>query len=167
MTNVLVLNASYEPLNFVSLRRAVVLLLKEKAELVEARVERQLRAERASMPYPLVIRLITYVPIPRRMTVALNRRTLFSRDNFTCQYCGTTQAPLTIDHILPRSLGGKHEWTNCVAACASCNRKKGDKLLSEARMHLLSTPTKPAYLAVVLLGKAGGNKTWERYIRMN
>jgi 5-methylcytosine-specific restriction endonuclease McrA len=166
MHSVLVLNASFEPINIVSLKRAVVLVLKEKAEIIEARVERQLQAANAVVPYPLVIRLVTYVHIPRRATVPLTRRTLLSRDNFTCQYCGSTETPLTIDHIVPRSRGGKTEWTNCVAACASCNRRKADKLPAEAKMHPLNPPVKPGYLAVVLLGRAyGGNhEVWQRYI---
>src|SRR5690242_14551418 len=127
MTKVLLLNATYEPLSFVSLKRAVVLLLKEKAEIVETMVERKLRAEQTSFPYPMVIRLISYVPVPRRVSIPLTKRSLFSRDEYACQYCGTTEKPLTIDHVVPQSRGGKTEWTNVVAACESCNRKKGNK----------------------------------------
>jgi 5-methylcytosine-specific restriction endonuclease McrA len=164
-TKVLVLNATYEPLSFVSLKRAIVLVLKEKAEVIETVVERKLRAEQTSFPYPVVIRLITYVPVPRRMGIPLTRRSLLSRDHYTCQYCGATEQPLTIDHVVPRSRGGKTEWTNVVAACATCNRRKADKLLHEARMTLRSKPVKPTYMAIMLLGQAKGNETWERYIR--
>ena len=124
MSKVLVLNATYEPISFVTLKRAVILLLKEKAEVIEEMVERRLRAERSSFPYPLVIRLVSYVPVPRFFNLPLSRRSLLSRDNYTCQYCGTTEHPLTIDHVIPKSKGGKTEWTNVVAACVSCNRKK-------------------------------------------
>ncbi|NWJ46687.1 MAG: HNH endonuclease [Chloroflexi bacterium] len=165
MSKVLVLNATYEPISFVSLRRAVVLLLKEKAEVIEASVERQLRAERASFPYPLVIRLVTYVPVPRFFNLPLSRRSLLSRDNYTCQYCGVVDNQLTIDHVLPKSRGGKTEWTNVVAACVNCNRKKGNKLPAEAKMYPRVAPVKPAYITVVLLGQAKGNETWARYIR--
>ncbi len=165
MSKVLVLNATYEPISFVSLRRAVVLLLKEKAELIEAAVERQLRAERISYPYPVVIRLVTYVPVPRFFNLPLSRRSLLSRDNHTCQYCNSTENPLTIDHVIPKSRGGKTEWTNVVAACVSCNRKKGNKLPADARMFPRNKPVKPGYIAVVLLGQAKGNETWSRYIR--
>ena len=165
-TKVLLLNATYEPLSFVSLKRAVVLLLKEKAEIIEAWVERKLRAEHCDLPYPLVIRLVSYIHVPHRLKVALSRRSLLCRDNYTCQYCGTTEQTLTIDHIVPRSRGGKTEWTNVVAACAPCNRRKANRLPSEAKMTLRSKPTKPAYVAVVLLGQARGNETWERYIRL-
>ncbi len=165
-TKVLLLNATYEPLTFVSLKRAVVLLLKEKAEVIEARVERKLRAEQRDFPYPLVIRLVSYIHVPHRMRVALSHRSLFCRDNYTCQYCGSSERPLTMDHILPRSRGGKTEWTNVVAACAPCNRRKANRLPTEAKMSLRSKPVKPAYIAVVLLGQAKGNDTWERYIRL-
>jgi 5-methylcytosine-specific restriction endonuclease McrA len=165
MTKVLLLNATYEPLSFVSLRRAVVLLLKQKAEVLEAGVERHLRAEQQTLPFPLVIRLLSYVRVPHRSTVSLSRRTLLCRDNYTCQYCGTTEQPLTIDHVLPRSKGGKTEWTNVVAACGSCNRRKANRLPTEARMTLRSKPIKPGYIAVALLGQAKGNEVWERYIQ--
>jgi len=165
MSKVLVLNATYEPISFVSLKRAVVLVLKEKAEVIEASLERKLRAERTSFPYPVVIRLVTYVPVPRFFNLPLSRRSLLSRDNYTCQYCGSTEHPLTMDHVIPRSRGGKTEWTNVVAACVSCNRKKGNKYPADAKMFPRNAPTKPAYIAVVLLGQAKGNETWARYIR--
>lgn len=164
MSKVLVLNATYEPISFVTLKRAVVLLLKEKAEVIEEMVERRLRAERSSFPYPLVIRLVTYVPVPRFFNLPLSRRSLLSRDNYTCQYCGSTEHPLTIDHVIPKSRGGKTEWTNVVAACVSCNRRKGNKMPADARMIPRTKPVKPGYIAVVLLGQAKGNETWQRYI---
>ena len=157
MSKVLVLNATYEPISFVTLKRAVILLLKEKAEVIEEMVERKLRA--------LVIRLVSYVPVPRFFNLPLSRRSLLSRDNYTCQYCGTTEHPLTIDHVIPRSRGGKTEWTNVVAACVSCNRKKGNKMPADAHMIPHTKPAKPGYIAVVLLGQAKGNETWQRYIR--
>ena len=165
MSKVLVLNATYEPISFVSLKRAVVLLLKEKAEVIEAAVERKLRAERTSFPYPLVIRLVSYVPVPRFFNLPLSRRSLLSRDNYTCQYCGSTEHPLTIDHVIPKSRGGKTEWTNVVAACVACNRKKGNKMPVDAKMIPRTKPAKPGYIAVVLLGQAKGNETWARYIQ--
>ncbi len=162
---VLVLNATFEPINFVSLKRAVILLFQEKAELIEEEVERRLRAERQSWPYPLVIRLITYVPVPRWAKIPLTRRTLMARDNHTCQYCGTTDHALTIDHVIPKSRGGKIEWTNVVAACGNCNRRKGNRLPTEAKMIPHTKPARPTYMAVVLLGQARGNETWVRYIK--
>ncbi len=166
MGRVLVLNASFEPLSLISVQRAVILLLREKAEAIETDVSRQLRAERISLPMPLVIRLIHYVPIPRRFKVPLTRKTLLSRDEYTCQFCGTTAGPLTVDHVLPRSRGGTTSWENCVAACLRCNHRKGNKTPEEAGMHLHRKPTRPdfTHLAFVILGEARHNEVFQRYV---
>lgn len=165
MNGVLVLNASYEPLNIVSVRRAIVLLLKEKAELVEA-ARAKIRAERMHMDVPLVIRLVTYVPIPRRLPLPLSRRTVLARDMYACQYCGTQpgRTELTIDHIVPRSRGGVTSWENVVTACGPCNRRKGNRTPDEANMRLLSTPSRPRFVAVVMLGEANAHEVWSKYL---
>ncbi len=108
LRSVLVLNATYEPLNIVPIHRAIVLLLKEKAEVVEA-AQHTIRAERLSMSWPLVIRLVTFVPIPRRLPLPLSRRTVLARDMHTCQYCGAqpSKHELTVDHVIPRSRGAR------------------------------------------------------------
>lgn len=165
MNGVLVLNASYEPLNVVSVRRAIVLLLKEKAELLEA-AEAQIRAEQIAFQRPLVIRLVMYVRIPRRLlTLPLTRRNVLKRDNYTCQYCGNRldKSELTLDHILPRSRGGEHTWENLVAACAPCNRRKGDNLPDEIGMPLMRNPYKPRYLALTLVSEAAPS-VWTKYM---
>jgi 5-methylcytosine-specific restriction endonuclease McrA len=164
MERVLVLNASYEPLSFISVRRAVVLLLREKAEALETDIARHLHAEQVAVPVPLVIRLVTYVRIPYRLSVPLTRRALLSRDGHTCQYCGTPDGPLTVDHVVPRSRGGQTAWENCVVACARCNHRKGNQTPEEAGLRLRQPPRKPAYVAVALLGEARGNDVWQRYI---
>lgn len=163
--SVLVLNATYEPLNIVSVRRAILLLLKEKAEIVEA-AEAYLRAERTSLRVPLVIRLVTYVAIPRRLTLPVTRRTVLARDHYTCQYCGHQpgKSHLTLDHIQPRSRGGLTTWENVVTACGSCNRRKGNRTPVEAGLRLLSDPSRPRYVALVLLDDARQNAVWEKYL---
>ncbi len=160
---VLVLNASYEPLNIVSVKRAIVLLLKEKAELIEAAASK-VRAERLVLDWPLVIRLVTYVPLPRRLPLPLSRRTVLARDMYTCQYCGTQpgRADLTVDHILPRSRGGLNNWENVVAACGPCNRRKGNRTPDEAGMRLLSAPSRPRFIAVVFLGEPQAHDAWQK-----
>ncbi len=165
MTGVLVLNASFEPLHVVSVRRALLLLLKEKAELIEA-AEQTLRAPEQEFPWPLVIRLVTYVRIPSRLTLPLNRRTVFMRDEFTCQYCGRQpgRAHLTLDHIMPRSRGGALTWENVVAACSPCNQRKGSRLLSECGMLLRRPPFRPRFLAVALMGEAATHEIWAKYL---
>jgi 5-methylcytosine-specific restriction endonuclease McrA len=165
VSQVLVLNATYEPLNVVSVRRAVLLLVKEKAEIVEA-AGAWLRSERLALPVPLVIRLVYYVRIPRRFSLPLSRRTVLARDHYTCQYCGSHpgKAHLTIDHILPRSRGGDTTWENVITACAQCNRRKGNRTPEEANMPLRSRPGRPRYLAVTLLAGAGAPKVWDKYM---
>ncbi len=166
MSRVLVLNASFEPLSLISVQRAVVLLLREKAEAIENDISRFLHAERFSLPVPLVIRLVHYVPIPRRLKVPLTRKTLLSRDEYTCQFCGTTVGPLTVDHVMPRSRGGATSWENCVAACLRCNHRKGNKTPEEAAMVLRKKPARPdfTHMAFVILGEARHNEVFQRYI---
>lgn len=165
MSGVLVLNASYEPLHVVSVRRAILLLLKDKAEVVEA-AQRTFHALHTEYPVPLVIRLVTYVRIPHRLTLPLNRRNVFIRDEFTCQYCGRQpgRAHLTMDHVIPRSRGGGFTWENIVAACGNCNQRKGNRLPKEIGMTPRRAPFRPRFLAVALLGEAPGNEIWAKYI---
>jgi 5-methylcytosine-specific restriction endonuclease McrA len=140
---VLVLNATYEPINVCTVRRAVVLLLKEKAELVE-RSSRELHAESTTMARPVVIRLISYVRVPRDTHKRkITRRAVFARDGWTCQYCGA-RSNLTVDHVIPRSKGGPSSWENIVASCAPCNRRKGDRLPQQADMHPRHKPAAPS-----------------------
>ncbi len=164
MHRVLVLNATYEPLSIVSVQRALILLLKEKAELIESAEER-LHAARASFPRPLVIRLVYYVRIPRQVTMAPTRRSVLMRDNHTCQYCGTSgaQASLTLDHLLPRSRGGQTTWENVVIACRTCNMRKGDRTPEEAGMALRRRPGRPHYMAFLLLGEPRSRELWHKY----
>src|SRR5207247_1849676 len=139
---VLVLNATYEPINVCTVRRAVVLLLKDKAEVIE-RANWELHSERASISRPMVIRLVSYVRIPhdthrRKIT----RRAVFARDGWQCQYCGA-RTSLTVDHVIPRSKGGGSGWDNIVASCAPCNRRKADKLPHQVNMHPRAAPRTP------------------------
>ena len=127
MVRALVLNASYEPLCVVSTRRALMLVLDEKAELLHA-TDGQFRSARATVPEPSVVRLAHFIKVPYRARIALNRRAVFARDGHRCQYCGKPAE--NIDHVVPRSRGGTHSWDNVVAACRPCNTRKEDRLLS-------------------------------------
>jgi len=138
VNKVLLLNASYEPLNICSWRRALILLLKGKAEKVEA--YESLINE--TIHVPSVIRLRYYVVVPYK-ELPFNRKNILHRDNHTCQYCGKISSSLTIDHIIPRSKGGKSTWENVVAACARCNSLKADKLLEDTGLKLRKKPAKP------------------------
>ena len=159
---VLVLNAGYEPLSLVSVRRAIVLLLREKAELLEA-TQQMLCAANRTIPVPLVIRLVHYVRLPHRR-VPPTRAAIMLRDAYTCQYCGEKpgQAALTVDHVIPRSRGGEHGWTNLATACKRGNQRKGNQTPEEAGMQLIRRPFEPSYVALVLLSNPVAAERWER-----
>lgn len=165
--SVLVLNATFEPLSLVSVRRAVILLLREKAELVEA-TERMLNSTSRSLPEPLVIRLNRYVRLPHR-NVPATRTAVMLRDAYTCQYCGLSPGrhELTVDHIVPRSRGGDHSWSNLVTACKVCNHKKGNLLPEEAMMTLRRKPFEPTYVALVLLSNPQAASRWEAMMNVS
>ena len=138
----LVLNATYEPINVCTVRRATVLLLKEKAEVIEIGSQ-TLHWANGSLAKPVVIRLITYVKIPRDTHKRkITRRAVFARDGWACQYCGA-RSNLTVDHVIPRSKGGPSTWENIVASCAPCNRRKGDMLPQKVGMHPRQAPRVP------------------------
>ena len=139
---VLVLNASYEPLNVCSVRRAHVLVFKGKAEVLEEH-EMPLHSATDTFARPHVIRLVQYVRVPRAAQRKISRRALFARDEWSCVYCGTSGGRLTLDHVVPRSRGGDSVWENVVTACAPCNLRKGDRLPEEASM-TMRAPAAPA-----------------------
>ncbi len=159
----LVLNASYEPINVCTVRRAVVLLLKEKAEVVE-RSERTLHSATSSMTRPAVIRLVTYVKVPRDThRRKITRRAVFARDDWTCQYCGS-RGNLTVDHVIPRSKGGPSTWDNIVASCAPCNRRKGDALPRQAGMIPRHTPRVPGPNVFIQVASPTIPSAWQQYL---
>ncbi|MCK9483052.1 MAG: HNH endonuclease [Candidatus Marinimicrobia bacterium] len=140
--NVLVLNQTYEPLHICDVKRAIVLILEEKATLVKSFDHQVLRTVCEHFEIPSVIRIHKYVKVGRWEAV-LNKPNIFRRDNFTCQYCGAQNVPLTIDHIVPKVHGGPDSWTNLVTACIACNNKKGNRNLVESGMVLRNKPIKP------------------------
>ena len=160
---VLVLNANFEPINICSTRRAMGLLLTGKADMV-VNGRGYIRTIKELLPRPSVIRLESQIHRPRPH-VKLTRREVFRRDNYTCQYCGKHDGGLTVDHVLPRHLGGQHIWTNVVAACPSCNHRKGGRKLEESRMVLLHKPKEPPANASYIFGRhLTDNGEWEPYI---
>lgn len=160
---VLVLNANFEPINICSTRRAMGLLLTGKADMV-VNGRGYIRTISELLPRPSVIRLESQVHRPRPH-VKLTRREVFRRDNYTCQYCGKHDGGLTVDHVLPRHLGGQHTWTNVVAACPSCNHHKGGRKLEESHMVLQHKPKEPPANASYIFGRhLVDNGEWEPYI---
>lgn len=144
MAKVLILNQDYSALTVCSAEKAFVLIYLQKAELVKEDPQKKLHTIDRTYPMPLVIRLHRYVSIPYK-GVMLSRQNIFRRDGFSCQYCGARHE-LTIDHVLPRSRGGKSSWTNLVTACKHCNNKKGDLTPEEANMPLRRKPFRPSFV---------------------
>ena len=164
MEQVLVLNASFEPLNVCSVRRAYVLVYKGKAEMIEALEHQPLRTATSTYQRPHVIRLVTYVRVPRTFQRKISRRALFARDGWRCVYCGTTAGRLTLDHVVPRSRGGDSVWENVVTSCAPCNLRKGNRLLHEVQMELPQPPRPPAPVLFIRLAAPKIPARWERYL---
>jgi 5-methylcytosine-specific restriction endonuclease McrA len=160
---VLVLNATYEPINVCTVRRAVVLLLKSKAEVIE-RSEWDLHSASTTIARPVVIRLVTYVRIPRDThRRKITRRAVFARDEWMCQYCGS-RSNLTVDHVIPRSKGGTSGWDNIVASCAPCNRRKGDALPRQVGMRLLKQPRTPNPSVFIHVASPTIPTAWLQYL---
>ncbi|MBI4180820.1 MAG: HNH endonuclease [Chloroflexi bacterium] len=139
---VLVLNQSYEPLNICRVRRAMVLLYQNKAEMLE-NGSGFIHSANREFSVPSVIRLASMIRRPHRMVRKITRLEIFRRDQFTCQYCGRQIRQLTLDHVLPRYRNGQHTWENVVSACVPCNRRKAGRTPAEAGMRLICQPTRP------------------------
>ena len=163
MGQTLVLNASYEPLNITSWRRAITLMLKGKAESLEEDISQEIHHGKK---LPTVIRLRYYVKVPFR-EVALTRKNILLRDNNSCQYCNYKGSQLSIDHVLPRSRGGSDNWENVTTACLRCNIQKGNRTPEEANMNLKRKPYKPLSnlnFEATRHIDSGRNKEWSKYV---
>src|SRR4051794_7838070 len=160
---VLVLNATYEPINVCSVRRAVVLLLKEKAELLE-RATWELHAESTTVPRPVVIRLVSYVRVPRDTHKRkITRRAVFARDSWTCQYCGS-RSNLTVDHVIPRARGGPPTGENTAPSGAPCTRRRGAHLPHQVRMHPRKAPRTPQPEVFIHVASPTIPAAWRQYL---
>lgn len=160
---VLLLNANYEPLHVCNTKRAMGLLMMEKAEII-LNSRGVIRTPSKTLLRPSVIRLSYMVHRPRPR-ITLTKREIMRRDNHTCQYCGRRLHRLTIDHVVPRRLGGRHWWDNLVAACPACNHHKGGRMLADAHMSLLRKPREPKATARYLFGGyLEENQEWDSFI---
>lgn len=159
--SVLLLNATYDPLRVISLKRAVILLMQDKAEIIEEG-EGLVRSEKISIKAPSVVKLKYFVQIPYRAKMPLNNRNVLIRDKGECGYCDDRKAT-TVDHIIPRSRGGLHRWENVIAACYKCNSKKSDKLLSEIGWETKWEPRIPSGTRWVVLG-VKPKENWAPYL---
>jgi 5-methylcytosine-specific restriction endonuclease McrA len=148
----LTLNASFEPLTLVPVRRALRLVIDGKAEIVESDGDRVMRSAYVTVPRPLVIRLRRFVHVPRKFRRQVTNTFLFARDRYCCQFCGRMEVELgfreclTRDHLVPLSRGGSNDWDNVVTACSTCNTRKGNRLVKECGLRLLSVPAEPHFV---------------------
>lgn len=162
---VLVLNNDYEPLNVCNLHRAIILVYLGKADVLHTDTK-LVSTLKGSLDSPSVVRLRYYVkrPLPE---LKLSRRSIFARDNYTCQYCGHESRELTIDHLVPKKHGGKSTWENLVCCCRRCNAKKGDKTLEQSGMTLARQPRRPRYVPFISMTKyldGARNEVWRDYL---
>jgi 5-methylcytosine-specific restriction endonuclease McrA len=163
--DVLVLNSDYEPLNVCNMRRAVIMVYMGKADVLHER-DNMITAPACDFTSPSVVKLRHHVrrPLPE---LRLSRRTVFARDEYTCQYCGHTGGDLTIDHVVPKHQGGGTTWDNVVTACRRCNMRKSDKLLHQSGMALRRAPRQPRYIPYISLTKylvGRRDQTWRDYL---
>ncbi len=163
---VLILNRSFEPLQVCDLRRAIILLFTGRAERVEDTAD-LIRSPSVAMVIPSVIRLQRYIRRPPNQTLSFNKKNILKRDGYTCLYCGRNSGErMTIDHVVPRFLGGKTIWENVVSACRACNTRKGSRTPQQAGMRLIRKPSKPisALYLTILAQSARHLHVWQKYL---
>jgi 5-methylcytosine-specific restriction endonuclease McrA len=160
--HVLVLNQDYQALTVTSVQRATVLVLLEKADLVESNDDRVIRSTTVQLPWPSIVRLRMYVRIPYKR-IMLTRKNVMRRDGGKCQYCGSSDR-LTIDHVQAKSKGGIDTWDNLVAACVPCNNKKGNMSLEQAGMKLYRKPFRPSYVMYIRDFVGSLDDAWKPYL---
>lgn len=163
--NVLVLNQNYEPLSVCSARRAFLLLYLDKAEMIETYDGFKIRSVLKSYPLPSVVRLGRYIKSPQKK-ILLTRKNIIIRDNATCCYCGSTRGPMTVDHVIPKNMGGTDSWDNLVCACDRCNNKKGDRTPAQSRMRLLKKPARPNHITYIQRFIGVSDNRWKPYLFM-
>ena len=162
---VLLLNSTYEPLNVINVKRALRLLLTDKADSLEQDGD-IIRAAHWEIKIPTVVRLSYFVKRPIQR-VKFTKGSVLMRDDFRCQYCGERERDLTLDHIIPKTNGGQTIWTNVVACCKKCNSDKGGQSLKESGMKLLKQPKEPRFLPYLRMVKQTRYESWDKYLFTN
>lgn len=162
--NVLILNQDYQPLSVCNVKRSLMLLFLDKAEMLHDRPHMKIRTITSEFEYPSVIRLRRYARIPFK-NIVLTRKNIMKRDGNRCQYCGTS-SDLTIDHVLPKSRNGKDSWENLVTACNKCNHKKGNRTPGEAGMPLKRDPFRPNHIIFLRDYMGRIEDHWKPYLYM-
>jgi len=160
---VLILNQTYEPLSVCTVRKALILVFLGKAHILETNNKIVVSSASQQFPFPGVIRLNYYISRPFKKVI-LSRKNILRRDGFKCAYCGRSDLPLTIDHIIPKSRGGEDTWLNLISACLPCNNKKGDRTPEEANLKLKVTPYQPTHSMYLLSNLGRVNELWKPYL---
>ena len=157
------LNQTYEPLAICTVKKAIILIVLEKAQIIVTNNHKFIYSVKKNFPIPSVIRLNNYISRPFKKVI-LSRKNVLRRDGYKCAYCGRSDLQLTIDHVIPKSKGGEDVWENMVAACLPCNNKKGDRTLSEANLILKINPYHPNHLMFILNNFGRINELWKPYL---
>lgn len=160
---VLVLNQSYEVLSICTAKKALVLIILGKAEIVASDLNKQIRSKSIAFPKPNVIRLRRYVAIPYKQVI-LTRRNVLRRDAYKCVYCGRGDIALTVDHVIPKARGGQDTWDNMVCACTKCNNKKGSRTPAEAEMRMIHKPYEPNHILFIKNSVSKVDESWKPYL---
>ncbi len=163
--NVLILNQNYEPLTVCSVKRAVVMMLLGKVEMIETMDGHMLHSVSTAIRVPSVVRLGFYVKVPRKR-IFLSRKNIIKRDGHRCMYCGRSEGSMTVDHVIPKRMGGRDTWENLVCACTKCNNRKGDRTPEQANMTLIKRPRKPNHLMFIQRFIGISDDSWKPYLFM-
>lgn len=164
--HVLVLNQNFEPLSVCSVKRAVIMVYLNRAEIIEALDGYKIRSVSLSMSVPSVVRLGIYVRVPIKR-IMLTRKNIIKRDGYRCQYCGNKVTQMTVDHVIPKNLGGQDIWENLVAACPKCNNKKGQRTPDQAGLALLRKPRRPNHITFIQQFIGINDRRWKQYLFMD
>lgn len=162
----MVLNQSYEPLSICNLRKAIVLIYLGKAESVINDERKKLHSVDSTYPWPSIIRISKFIKVPYKKVV-LTRKNILRRDGYKCAYCGRSDLPLTVDHVIPKARGGDETWENLITACTVCNNKKGDRTPEEARMKLFYQPFKPSHIMFIKNVVGRLDERWKPYLYLS
>jgi len=149
-----------------NVQRAIILLFLGKAEMIASKDSKLINSISKHLPYPAVVRLRIYIHVPYKKIV-LSRKNILRRDMYRCQYCGRSDIPLTIDHIIPKSKGGDDSWENLITACIKCNNQKGDCSPEEAGLLIMKKPNKPSHITYMKHFAGKVEEQWKPYLYMS
>ncbi|OQX91744.1 MAG: HNH endonuclease [candidate division Zixibacteria bacterium 4484_95] len=164
--HVLVLNQNFEPLSVCSVKRAIIMVYLNRAEVIESLDGYKIHSVSLNLPVPSVVRLGVYVKVPVKR-IMLTRKNIIKRDGYRCQYCGKKVSQMTVDHVIPKNLGGRDIWENLVAACPECNNRKGQRTPEQAGLSLIRKPRRPNHITFIQQFIGVNDIRWKQYLFMD